>query len=103
MFECYGGGGVVLRLGEDGYVSYEDGEVEVGLLRDCGGVAEVRQFEDGAVYIYRSSVCGSGVFSLDMPVVYSDINYPMAMATFGSIFLTLAAGIGGTSEPFVRL
>jgi hypothetical protein len=102
VFECYGDG-VVLRLSEDGYVSYEDGEVEVGLLRDCGGAAEVRQFEDGAVYIYRSNVCGNGVFSLSMPVVYSDINYPMTMATFGSIFLTLAAGIGETSKPFVQL
>jgi len=101
VFECYGGG-VVLRLNEDGYVSYEGGEVEVGLLRDCGGAAEVRQFEDGAVYIYRSNVCGNGVFVGQVPTVYSDINYPMAMATFGSIFLTLAAGIGGTSEPFVR-
>jgi hypothetical protein len=102
VFECYGGG-VVLRLGEDGYVSYEGGEVEVGLLRDCGGAAEVRDFGDGKIYIYRSSVCGNGVFSSGMPAVYSDINYLMAMATFGSIALTLVAGIGETSKPFVRL
>lgn len=102
MFECYGNG-VVLRLVEDGYVSYENGAVEVGLLRDCGDAADVRSFEDGKIYIYRSSACDSGVFSLSMPVVYSDINYLMAMATFGSIFLTLAAGIGETSKSFVQL
>jgi hypothetical protein len=102
VFECYGGG-VKIRLAEDGYVSYEDGALEVGLLRDCSGVAEVRDFEDGKIYIYRSSACSNGVFSLGMPVVYSDINYPMAMATFGSIFLTLVELINETSKPFVQL
>jgi len=95
VFECYGGD-VVLRLVEDGYVSYEDGVAEVGLLRDCGGVAEVRSFEDGAIYIYRDNACGNGVFMANMPVVYRDVNYPMAMATFGSIFLTLVESIRGT-------
>jgi hypothetical protein len=101
VFECYGGG-VKIRLAEDGYVSYEGGEVEVGLLRDCGGAAEVRSFEDGSVYIYRMNACGNGVFMSSMPVVYSDINYPMAMATFGSIFLTLVELINETSKPFVQ-
>ena len=93
MFECYGSD-VVLRLMEDGYVSY-NGVAEVGLLRDCGGVAEVRSFEDGAIYIYRGSACGNGVFMANMPVVYRDVNYPMAMATFGSIALTLVGALGG--------
>jgi hypothetical protein len=87
VFECYGDG-VVLRLVEDGYVSYGDGGVEVGLLRDCGGVDEVRDFEDGTIYIYKHNVCGNGVFVNKMPSVYSDINYPMVMATFASILLT---------------
>ena len=93
VFECYGGG-VVLRLVEDGYVSYENG-LEVGLLRDCGGAVDVRRFEDGTVYVYRSNVCGNGVFGGSMPVVYSDVNYPMATAIFGSIFLTLVEPIRG--------
>ena len=101
MFECYGDG-VVLRLGEDGYVSYEGGEVEVGILRDCGGAAEVRQFEDGAVYIYRGNACGNGVYVGSVPVVYSDLDQVFATAIFGSIFLILAAGTGETSKPFVR-
>ena len=92
----------MIKLYEDGYVSYEDGEVEVGLLRDCGGVNEVKQFEDGAIYIYRSNACGNGVYVGSMPVVYSDLNQVFAMATFGSIFLILAAGTGETSKPFVR-
>jgi len=95
VFECYKDG-VVLRLVEDGYVSYENNVVEVGLLRDCGGVVDVRSFEDGTVYIYRNSVCGNGVFAGSMPVVYSDINYPMAMATFGSIFAIVAGSMHGT-------
>jgi hypothetical protein len=94
VFECYGNG-VVLRLSEDGYVSYENG-LEVGLLRDCGGTAEVRRFEDGVVYVYRSNVCGNGVYVGNMQVVYSDLNYPMAMATLGSIFLTLLEPLRGT-------
>jgi hypothetical protein len=102
VFECYGDG-VVLRLGEDGYVSYEGGEVEVGILRDCGGAAEVRQFEDGAVYIYRSNVCGNGVFMGQMPVVYSDLNQVFVTATFGSIFLTLAELTGGNLRPYAQL
>jgi hypothetical protein len=106
VFECYGGG-VVLRLVEDGYVNYEDGEVEVGLLRGCGEAGreadEVRRFEDGAVYIYRDSVCGNGVFVGEMPVVYSDVNQVFATATFGSILLTLAAVIGETPRSYVQL
>ena len=94
MFECYKDN-VALRLVEDGYVSY-DGVAEVGLLRDCGGAVEVRSFEDGAIYIYRGGACGNGVFMANMPVVYRDVNYPMAMATFGSIFLTLVESIRGT-------
>jgi len=101
VFECYGSG-VKIRLSEDGYVSYEGGEVEVGLLRDCGE-AEVRDFEDGKIYIYRMNACGNGVFMSSMPVVYSDINYPIAMATFGSIFLTLAELTGGNLRPFAQL
>jgi hypothetical protein len=85
-----------LRLGEDGYVSYEDGVAEVGLLRDCGGAAEVRSFEDGVLYIYLSNVCGNGVFDSDMPTVYMGVNYPMAMATFASTFLTLVGSIHET-------
>jgi hypothetical protein len=95
VFECYGGG-VVLRLNEDGYVNYEDG-LEVGLLRDCGGAVEVKDFEDGRLYIYRSNICGNGVFmGLSMPVVYSDLDQPMAMAILGSIFLIVAGSIRGT-------
>jgi hypothetical protein len=94
VFECYKDN-VALRLVEDGYVSY-DGVAEVGLLRDCGGAVEVRSFEDGTIYIYRDSACGNGVFMANMPVVYRDVNYPMAMATFGSIFLTLVESIHGT-------
>ena len=94
MFECYKDN-VVLRLIEDGYVSY-NGVAEVGLLRDCGGAVEVRNFEDGTIYIYRGGACGNGVFmGLSMPVVYRDVNYPMATATFGSIFLTLVEALGG--------
>jgi hypothetical protein len=93
----------VLRLVEDGYVSYEGGDVEVGLLRGCGEADEVRRFEDGTIYIYRSSVCNNGVFMREMPVVYSDINQVFATATFGSIFLTLAAGLGETSRPSAPL
>ena len=94
MFECYGDG-MVLRLAEDGYVSYEDGVVEVGLLRDCGGAVETRTFEDGTIYIYRSNVCNNGVFSSNMPVVYRDIDYPVAMATVGSILWMLVGEIHG--------
>ena len=100
MFECYGNG-IVFRLYDDGYVNYEDGEVEVGLMRDCGAV-EVRDFEDGRLYVHRENACNNGVFTGQMPTVYSDVNYLMAMATFGSIFLILAAGTGETSKPFVR-
>jgi hypothetical protein len=88
LFECYGDG-KVLRLGEDGYVSYGDGSVEVGLLRDCSGGAEVRLFEDGTLYIYRGNACGSGVYEGRMPTAFMDVNYLMATATFASIFLTL--------------
>jgi len=95
VFECYKDN-VVLRLVEDGYVSYENNVAEVGLLRDCGGVVDVRRFEDGTVYVYRSNVCGNGVFGGSMPVVYSDINYPIAMATFGSIFAIVAGAMHGT-------
>jgi hypothetical protein len=94
VFECYGGG-VVLRLNEDGYVSYEGG-VEVGLLRDCGDVDEVRSFEDGTVYIYWRNVCSNGVFVGNMPVIYSNLDQPMAMATFGSIVWILLGSIRGT-------
>lgn len=95
MFECYGGG-VVLRLVEDGYVSYEGGVAEVGLLRDCGGAVELRTFEDGVVYIYRDGVCGSGVFVGGMPVVYSDLNQVFATATFASTALILVGLSRGT-------
>ena len=92
VFECYGDG-VVLRLGEDGYVSCGDEDVEVGLLRSCGGADEVRDFGDGAVYIYRRNVCGNGVFAgLRMPVVYSGSSQVFSMAIFGSIFL-IAVGL----------
>ena len=95
VFECYGDG-VVLRLGEDGYVSCGDGGVEVGLLRSCGGVDEVRDFGDGVVYIYRRNVCGSGVFTgLRMPVVYSGSGQVFSMAIFGSIFLIVVGLIRG--------
>jgi hypothetical protein len=95
VFECYGGG-VVLRLNEDGYVSYEDG-LEVGLLRDCGdGVDEVRSFEDGTIYIYRRNVCGNGVYTGQMPAVYHSLDYFMVMATFGSIVWILLGSIRGT-------
>jgi len=76
-------------------VSYEGGVAEVGLLRDCGGAVEVRRFEDGAIYIYRSNVCNNGVFSSNMPVVYSDLNQVFTTATFGSIVLTLMESIRG--------
>jgi hypothetical protein len=96
VFECYGDG-VVLRLAEDGYVSYGEEGVEVGLLRDCGGADEVREFEDGVVYIYRRNACNNGVFKgVDMPAVYSDLNQVFATATFASIFLTAAGLTGGT-------
>jgi len=86
----------VLRLGEDGYVSYEGDVLEVGLLRDCGGAVEVREFEDGKIYIYRSNVCGSGVFmGLSMPAVYNDIDQVFSTATFGSIFAMIAGSIRG--------
>lgn len=94
MFECYGNG-VVLKLSEDGYVSYENDVAEVGLLRDCGGAVEVRQFGDGTVYIYNTNVCSNGVFSSNMPVVYSDLNQVFTTATFGSIVLTLMESIRG--------
>jgi hypothetical protein len=94
VFECYGNG-VVLRLSEDGYVWY-DGGVEVALLRDCGGVAEVRRFEDGVVYVYKSNACGNGVYRGDMPATYMDVNYLAAMATLGGIFLTLVEPLRGT-------
>ena len=100
MFECYGDG-AVLRLSEDGYVSYE-GEVEVGLLRDCGAV-EVRDFEDGRLYVHRENACNNGIFAGQMPAVYSDLNQVFVTATFGSIFLTLVGLIDGTSKPFVQL
>jgi hypothetical protein len=76
-------------------VSYEGG-VEVGLLRDCGGEAEVRQFEDGVVYVYSTNVCGSGVYEGRMPTAFMDVNYLMATATFASIFLTAAGSLHGT-------
>jgi hypothetical protein len=85
----------VLRLGEDGYVSYEGGVLEVGLLRECGEVDEVRSFEDGVVYVYRRNVCNNGVFRGKVPVVYSDVNSVASMATFGSIFLTVVGLIRG--------
>jgi len=93
---------VVLRLGEDGYVSYEGGEVEVGLLRDCGAV-EVRDFEDGRLYVHRENACGNGVFMGQMPAVYSDLSQVFVMATFGSIFLTLVELIGGNLRPYAQL
>ena len=93
MFECYGDG-VVIRLVEDGYVSYEDGGVEVGLLRDCGADG-VRDFGDGAVYIYKRNVCGNGVFMGSMPVVYSAVDSVVATAIFGSIFLIFGGLIRG--------
>jgi hypothetical protein len=95
LFECYGDG-KVLRLGEDGYVSYENDVIEVGLLRDCGGGAEVRLFEDGELYIYRSNVCGSGVYEGRMATAFMDVNYLMATATFASIFLTAAVSLHET-------
>ena len=76
-------------------MSYENGEVEVGLLRDCGNAVEVRDFEDGRMYIYRDSVCSNGVFVGQVPVVYSDINQVFSMATFGSIFAMIAGSIRG--------
>jgi len=94
VFECYRDN-VVLRLVDDGYVSYENGVAEVGLLRDCGGAAEVRSFEDGTIYIYRNSVCSNGVFVGSMPVVYSDIDQVFATATFGSIFAIVVGAIRG--------
>ena len=95
VFECFGDG-VVLRLNEDGYINYEGG-VEVGLLRDYGGVDEVREFEDGVVYIYRrENVNGNGVFEGVVPAVYSDLNQIFLTATLGSIAATVAAGIRGT-------
>jgi len=101
VFECYGDG-AVLRLSEDGYVSYEGGEVEVGLMRDCGAV-EVRDFEDGRLYVHRENACNNGVFMGQMPVVYSDLNQVFVMATFGSIFLTLVELINETSKPYAQL
>ena len=95
VLECYGDN-VVLRLGEDGYINYEGGVLEIGLLRDCGGAGEIRQFEDGVIYVYSANACGWGVFEGTTPVVYSDINYPMSTATFGSMFLTLAGLIRET-------
>jgi hypothetical protein len=87
----------VLRLVEDGYVSYGGGVLEVGLLRECGGADEAKDFEDGAVYIYRHNVCGNGVFmGLSMPAVYSDLNQVFSMATLGSIFLTVVGSFRGT-------
>ena len=100
MFECYGDG-AVLRLSEDGYVSYE-GEVEVGLLRDCGAV-EVRDFEDGRLYVHRENACGNGVFTGQMPAVYSDLNQVFVTAIFGSIFLILAELTGGNLRPYAQL
>ena len=93
VFECYGDG-VVLRLVEDGYVSYGGGVLEVGLLRDCGE-GEVREFEDGVVYVYRRNVCGNGVFRSEVPVVYSGPGQVFSMATFGSIFLIVVGLIRG--------
>ena len=87
---------MVLRLSEDGYVSYEDGVVEIGLLRDCGNAVVVKQFEDGTVYIYNTSACNNGVYARNLPVVYRDMDYPVATATVGSILLMLAEGIRGT-------
>jgi hypothetical protein len=95
VFECYGGG-VVLRLVEDGYVSYEGGVLEVGLLRECGGAEEVREFEDGTVYVYRRSVCNSGVSGGEVPAVYSDLNQIFATATLESIFWILVGSSSGS-------
>jgi hypothetical protein len=47
---------------EDGYVSYESGVLEVGLIRDYGGWIEKKEFEDGVLYIYNTNVNGNGVF-----------------------------------------
>jgi hypothetical protein len=95
VLECYGNG-VVLRLGEDGYVIYESGTVEVGLLRDCGA-DEVRQFEDGVLYVHRKNACGWGVFEGAVPVVYDSLDQPAVMATIGSTILMLAVSIHGTA------
>jgi len=92
VFECYGDG-MVLRLVEDGYINYENGNVEIGLLRDCGNAIDVRSFDDGTVYLYSGNVCNNGVYVGNMPVVYSGIDQVFATATVGSILLTLVGEI----------
>jgi hypothetical protein len=66
-------------------------------------VAEVREFEDGTVYIYKDGACGNGVFVDSMPIVYNDLNYIMATATFASTFLILAGLLHEKAESFVPL
>jgi hypothetical protein len=98
VLECYGSGNTVLRLGEDGYVSYESGVLEIGLLRDCGGADEVRQFGDGVLYVYRKkSACGWGVYEGSVPAVYDDLDQPAATAIAASTLLSVVGAIHGTA------
>lgn len=79
-------GGVELRLIEDGYVVYEGGRVEVGLLRDVGGWVDKKVFEDGAIYIYTVNMGGNGVFTyLYSP--YMDATYNIAVSMGANVLI----------------
>jgi len=84
---------VTIRLIDDGYIVYEGGSVEIGLLKDYGGWAYVRAFEDGTVYVYNANVGGNGVFNY--VAASADVNrYVAAVATAISASTVLTASVG---------
>ena len=94
VLECTDGV-VTARLVEDGYVSYEGGVLEVGLLRDYGGWVGKKEFEDGTIYIYSSNVNGNGLFEYTA----TDGLYYLERAVAGSILASTAAVVlGGCSQ-----
>lgn len=95
VLECTDGR-ATMKLVEDGYVSVENGNVEIGLLRDYGGWVEKREFEDGTIYIYSENVNGNGIFSYVQSWDYTLYRgVPITASIF--LFLSLAGGPQPTS------
>lgn len=80
-------GRVTIRLVEDGYVVFERGALELGLLRDVGGWVEKREFEDGVIYVYNRNIDGNGLFNYSPYDVVADF----LNAVVGSITYSIAA------------
>lgn len=82
--------GFTIRLVEDGYVVFERGVLELGLLRDVGGGwVYKREFEDGVIYVYNRNIDGNGLFNYSPYDVVADfLNAVMGSITYGIVVLT---------------